>query len=333
MKTFAIHSLSCLPKPRFAEKIALLMSKSNSSDSSVESWPYGKFADDWVSNFENFGIYSKTTTPVRNNLPLIQFAILVRNAAVFLPLFLDCVANLDFPKRQICLDVFTNDNSDNTSSLIRDWLSAHGNEYHSVDFEDTTNPLVSSEDKLTWSDNHFMAIKEIRNASLERAMRQNVDFLFVCDVDVFLLPSTLSALIELNMPIVGPLIRFEDPYNINSNFAPMLDASGQPFFETSNYGPILSQSIRGVIDVPVIHCCYLIRKDVLPRVTYTNLHSKTRHEYLTFAENARHSKIPMFLDNRQLYGVSTMRNPDDLAVPGFLTLTRSKLERSWQAIR
>jgi hypothetical protein len=294
-----------------------------------ETWPYGQFSSDFVAKFNGFGERNTKELFHRDQAPLIQFTILARNASPFLPLFLESISNFDFPRKCLILDVVTNDNSDDTSSILEQWTLRHRHEYRTVFYKNESYETIKNDTTLTWSDNHFQVIKNIRNASLRKAIENRVDFLFLCDVDVFLLPQTLSSLVDLNLPIVAPLIRFDRASNIESNFAPILDSSGWPLFKSHLYGPIVSQIIRGIIEVPLVHSSYLIRKDALEKLSYSNLHSQTSHEFLTFAENARKSEVSMYLDNRQLYGVSTTKQPDDPSLSDFLEAAKSMLSRSW----
>jgi hypothetical protein len=49
-----------------------------------------------------------------------------------------------------------------------------------------------------------------------------------------------------------------------------------------------------------VHCTYLIRSDLISELTYSD--ESGRHEYVIFAESARKRGVPMYLDNRQVYG-------------------------------
>jgi hypothetical protein len=60
--------------------------------------------------------------------------------------------------------------------------------------------------------------------------------------------------------------------------------------------------------VPVVHCTYLIRADVLNDLAYED--GTSRHEYVVFSGSARNSDIPQYLDNRQVYGYITFGDDD-----------------------
>ena len=51
--------------------------------------------------------------------------------------------------------------------------------------------------------------------------------------------------------------------------------------------------------MPVIHCTYLVRADVMADLTYEE--DSVRHEYVVFSNSARKAGIPQYIDNRQVY--------------------------------
>jgi protein YibB len=61
--------------------------------------------------------------------------------------------------------------------------------------------------------------------------------------------------------------------------------------------------VRGVFEVPVVHCTYLIRNDVIPQLHY--LDGSDDWEFAVFCKSAREAGIPQYLDNRQVYGYIT----------------------------
>lgn len=71
---------------------------------------------------------------------------------------------------------------------------------------------------------------------------------FVVDCDNFIQAHTLEILLEADLPIVGPLLRNDD-FNSYANYHAEVDQNGylasSPF-----YSPILSRTIRGLIEVP-----------------------------------------------------------------------------------
>jgi hypothetical protein len=292
----------------------------------------GVFAQDYIEQFNNLvpQIPGLSTTVERTD-PLVQFSILARNAELFLDLYFDCLEKLDYDKTRIILHVQTDNNVDATEEKFDKWLAIHGNKYRKVQFNKNNFDVLKADVSLTWSLEHFGVIKQLRNNTLSAAIENGVDYLFLCDVDNFIVPSTLKNLVNLNLPIVAPLIRFDTANNLESNFWTATDSSGLWFNSDEFYGPIISRHLQGVFKLPLVHCTYLIKSDYFASLTYSNLYSETSHEYIVFAENARRKQIPMYLDNRLLYGIATGLNPTEKGlVIERMSEFRERLSPTWK---
>ncbi len=237
-------------------------------------------------------------------MPRILLAILAKQKAPTLPFYLRCIEAFDYPKASIALYVRTNNNTDQTEAILRKWLHRVGHLYASVEFDcaDVAEP-VEQFAVHEWNDTRFRVLGRIRQVSLQRAVAAACDFYFVVDVDNFVRPGTLRDLVALNLPIVGPLLRHETAANPYSNFHHEIDDNGY-FVQSDEYYWLLYQRIRGIVEVKVIHCTYLIRCDVIPALSYED--TSGRHEYVVFSESARTAGIPQYLDTRQVYGFLTM---------------------------
>ena len=55
--------------------------------------------------------------------------------------------------------------------------------------------------------------------------------------------------------------------------------------------------------MPLVHCTYLVRADVLIELTYED--ATSRYEYVIFADSARKAGVVQYMDNRQIYGYIT----------------------------
>jgi hypothetical protein len=154
-----------------------------------------------------------------------------------------------------------------------------------------------------WNETRFKVLGDIRQVSLQKALDAACDFYFVADVDNFVRPNTLRELVALNLPIVGPLLRHEAPENPYANFHQAIDANGY-LVDSEEYYWLLNQRIRGVVEVKVIHCTYLIRRDCLPLLRYDD--GSGRYEYVVFSASARAANMTHYLDTRQVYGFLTL---------------------------
>ena len=235
--------------------------------------------------------------------PRVLLAILAKQKEPALPLYLDCIEALDYPKSSIVLYIRTNNNTDRTEQILRDWVARAGHLYAAVEFDasDVTD-RVEEFSEHEWNPTRFQVLGQIRNRSLQRARELECEFYFVADVDNFIRRSTLRELIALNLTIVGPLLRPIIPQKLYSNYHADVDADGY-YKHCDQYYWILSRQLRGVVEVPVVHCTYLIRTDVIPELTYQD--GTDRHEYVIFSDSARRAGIPQYIDNRLLYGYIT----------------------------
>jgi hypothetical protein len=236
--------------------------------------------------------------------PRILLAILAKQKEAVLPLYLQCIEALDYPKSSICVHVRTNNNTDRTAEILGDWVERVRPLYArvAIDASDVSEP-VQAYGVHEWNPVRFRVLGHIRNESLQAALANDCAFYFVADVDNFLRPCTLRELVALDLPIVAPLLRHVDPQQPYSNFHADIDANGY-FRDSETFLPLVHRQISGICEVPVVHCTYLIRSDVIPRLGYRD--ATDRHEYVVFSDRARRAGIPQYLDTRQNYGYLTL---------------------------
>ncbi len=252
--------------------------------------------------------------------PRVLVSILAKQKEPSLPLYLKCIEELDYPKSSIVLYIRTNNNKDNTEAILREWVARVGKHYAAVDFdaEDVAEP-VESFGVHEWNATRFKVLGNIRNISLRKTHEHCCDFYFVCDVDNFIRPCTLSELVNVNLPVVAPLLRAvsaNDPY---SNYHAAVDANGY-YRGCDQYYWVLSRRLRGVIEMPVVHCTYLIRRDVIEHLAYID--GTGRHEYVIFSESARKAGVGQYLDNRRIYGYLAFDESGSLHVAGGFDIAR-----------
>ena len=248
--------------------------------------------------------------------PRVLLAILAKQKAPVLPLYLKCLEALDYPKSSIVLSIRTNNNRDRTREILREWIKRVAGDYADVDYDerDVAEP-VQSFGVHEWNATRFKVLAAIRAESLRKAIAYGCAFYFVADVDNFLVPQTLRELVALNLPIVAPLLRHVDPASRYSNFHADIDGAGY-FLESERYDKILSRALVGVIEVPVVHCAYLVRADAIARLSYDD--GSGRHEYVVFSHSARSQGVPQYFDNRQVYGLLTLNDDEPARIAGQL---------------
>ena len=84
------------------------------------------------------------------------------------------------------------------------------------------------------------------------------------------------------------------------------------------YFDILYDNIKGLIEVEVIHCTYLIRNEVLDLISYND--GSDRYEYVIFSDVLRKSGIPQYIDNRRKYGKVTFCDSDEEFISKNITI-------------
>jgi hypothetical protein len=236
--------------------------------------------------------------------PRVLVAILAKQKEPTLPLYLQCIEALDYPKSSIVLYIRTNNNTDRTEQILREWVARVGHLYADVEFDaEDVATRVEQFGVHEWNVPRFLVLGRIRNVSMRRALTFKCDFYFVSDVDNFVRPCVLRELIALNLPIVAPMLRLIHSTRFYSNYHADVDTNGY-FKDCDQYRWVLNRWIRGVVEMPVVHCTYLIRADVIPELTYED--DSGRHEYVVFSEVARRMSVPQYYDNRQIYGYLTL---------------------------
>ena len=236
--------------------------------------------------------------------PKVLLAILAKQKEAVLPFYLECIEALDYPKDAIHLYIRTNNNTDRTTEILQDWVSRVRDSYAGVEMDasDVEAP-VQQFGVHEWNATRFSVLAHIRNVSLAATQRLGCDYYFVVDVDNFLRPHTLRELIALGLPIVAPLLRHVDPNSSYSNYHAAIDANGY-FADHEMYFPLLYSDVKCVCEVPVVHCTYLVRAELIPQLSYVD--GSHRYEYVVFSDCARRRRIPQYLDTRQVYGYLTM---------------------------
>jgi hypothetical protein len=242
--------------------------------------------------------------------PLVFVAILAKQKEKMLPAWLDSLSKWDYPKDRMILYVRSNNNTDNTEGILREWINANRKWYRLVveDYRDIDVP-VQDYDVHEWNPTRFKVLGAIREKSVECAWQSEAQFYWVVDVDNFVKPNTLRNMVAHNLPVVAPLLYSADPEQPGySNYHNIATPNGY-FWDNEYYYHILQGKIQGLIKCDVVHCTYLIRRDIFEDVRYFD--GTDDYEYVIFSRVLRGLNIPQYLDNTQVYGwLSTRENLD-----------------------
>lgn len=235
-------------------------------------------------------------------------AILARDKEACLPLYLDCIKKLDYPKDRIFLYIRTNNNQDRTENILKEFIQANALDYGNIELDNTEETKDLNNHRYhDWNHLRFKILGRIRNESLKKTIDYGCDFYFVADCDNFILPHMLKKLVSYNLPIVSPLLA-NDQGTLYANFHYDVDDWGY-YKDDPMYSNIFSKTTVGLIQAKVVHCTYLVRSDVITSLTYDD--GSARHEYVIFSDSARKNNIPQYIDNTDKYGIITFETSKD----------------------
>jgi len=260
---------------------------------------------------------------VAHEPPKILVSILAKNKELTLPYYLETLLNWDYPKERMILFIKTNDNRDKTKEILDDWLASNSKKYLKIIYtSDDIDPEIRDLDVHDWNPRRFKVLGAIREQSLKATLDEECDFYFISDVDNYLRPETLRELVSWNKEIVAPLLKIVPDVpsqgqaseasatygEYYSNYHYKVDENGY-YFETPEYYLVWNQQVKGLVNVELVHCTYLIRSDLLSKLYY--LDQTDRFEYVIFGESARKNNIPQYIDNRKVWGYLTLSENAD----------------------
>jgi hypothetical protein len=230
--------------------------------------------------------------------PLV-ISILAKSTAHSLPLYLKFIESQTEISKDTIFYIRTNDNKDNTSDILWSWYNRNNWKWK-IYFDDSSiDESLKDINNHDWSDHkRFKILGKIRNQSVEFALSENADY-FIADADNLILPHTIKNLRDLNLPVVAPYLRHVNPISLYANYHWSIDENGYMREDPVHYD-IWNMKIKGIIEVPVIHCTYLIKNEILKDISYDD--NSYRYEYVVFSDNLRKKGIPQYLDNREVYG-------------------------------
>lgn len=230
----------------------------------------------------------------------VTIAILAKDKAHLLPLYLSLIERQTYPASLIKLYIRTNNNRDNTREILEQWIGKVKDRYSEIYYDagDVSEP-VQEYNPHEWNPLKLKVLQRLRQESVEWARARGTHY-FVADCDNFIIPETLERLLETGLPVVGPLLRnVDDPASCYANYHHVTDANGY-YRHSTQYYDILYGHVKGLIEVEVIHCTYLVRNEVLDVVQYDD--GSGRYDYVNFSHSLRKAGIPQYIDNRRFYG-------------------------------
>jgi uncharacterized protein YbcV (DUF1398 family) len=233
----------------------------------------------------------------------VTIAILAKDKGHVLPLYLNQIENQTYPASKIKLYIRTNNNNDNTAALLEQWIEKVRDRYSEIYYDASdVEERVQEYGPHEWNSLKLQVLTRIRQESIEWAMAKGTHY-FVVDCDNFIVPETLEVLLSTGLPVIGPFLRNgDDPRSCYSNYHFVTDENGY-YKHSDHYFLIFGQIMKGLIEVEVIHCTYLVRNEILKYVSYID--GTGRYDYVIFSDTLRKAGIPQYIDNRREYGKLT----------------------------
>jgi hypothetical protein len=259
----------------------------------------------------------------RGLTPKVQITILAREMEKQLPMFLKCVENIDYDPKSLSIYIHTNNNSDNTTEVLRDWYTEvkDSKKYRMVKFIEEHYPMLDGKvaksihpdlnGEDAWYSDGGIRLKmlgQIRDRSLDYARYTGCDYYFVCDVDNFFPPETITYCVEQDKPIFAPMM-VENSGSPPRGFYLKCASNGYWNGSDENINlsrPIWNKTLVGTFAVDLVHMCYMVRTNEI----HKGLEYKTdgvQMEYVTFSASARRNGIQQFVGNE----VQTLIDPTD----------------------
>ncbi|XP_043914578.1 probable inactive glycosyltransferase 25 family member 3 [Protopterus annectens] len=252
--------------------------------------------------------FSEERQPEESELqpPTVVIAIIARNAAHSLPYYLGSLERLDYPKNRISFWCATDHNIDNTTAILREWLTVMQKFYHSIEWRPRDQPAsyVGEMGPKHWTKSRYEYLMKLKQAAINYARKKWADYILFADTDNILTDNqTLKELIAENKTVIAPMLDSQAAY---SNFWCGITPQGY-YRRTAEYFPTKNRQRRGCFAVPMVHSTFLInlRKESSRNLTFYPPHSEYTWPFddiIVFAFSCKVSGVQMYLCNKKRYG-------------------------------
>uniref|UniRef100_A0A8C6Q590 Cerebral endothelial cell adhesion molecule n=1 Tax=Nothobranchius furzeri TaxID=105023 RepID=A0A8C6Q590_NOTFU len=238
--------------------------------------------------------------------PTVVIALLARNAAHSLPYYLGALERLNYPKERISVWAATDHNSDNTTAILKEWLTVMQKYYHYVEWRPMDKPTSYAGElgPKHWPNSRYEYVMKLKQAALNFARKRWADYILYADTDNILTnPDTLNLLIAENKSVVAPMLDSQGAY---SNFWCGITPQGY-YRRTAEYFPTRYRHRVGCFPVPMVHSTLLLdlRKEGMKKLAFYPPHEDYSWPYddiIVFAFSCRAAAIQMYVCNKERYG-------------------------------
>ncbi|KAG7254280.1 hypothetical protein CRUP_017254 [Coryphaenoides rupestris] len=218
--------------------------------------------------------------------PAVVVAVLARNAEHSLPFYLGALERLRYPKHRVSVWVATDHNSDNTTAILREWLTVMQKHYHYVEWRPMEQPVsyVGELGPKHWPNTRYEYVMKLKQAALNFARKRWADYI-------------------LNKSVIAPMLDSPGAY---SNYWCGITPQGY-YRRTAEYFPTRQRQRLGCFPVPMVHSTMLLdlRKEGMKELAFFPPHKDYSWPYddiIVFAFSCRAADIQMYLCNKERYG-------------------------------
>uniref|UniRef100_A0A8C6U8E6 Cerebral endothelial cell adhesion molecule n=1 Tax=Neogobius melanostomus TaxID=47308 RepID=A0A8C6U8E6_9GOBI len=262
----------------------------------------------WALLTQTHGYFSEEKYPEESKMqpPTVVITIIARNAAHSLPYYLGALEKLNYPKERVSIWAATDHNSDNTTAILKEWLTVMQKYYHYVEWRPMDQPTSYTGEfgPKHWPNSRYEYVMKLKQAALNFARKHWADYILYADTDNILTnPETLNLLIAENKSVIAPMLDSQGAY---SNFWCGITPQGY-YRRTAEYFPTRNRHKLGCFPVPMVHSTVLLdlRKEGMKKLAFFPPHNDYSWPYddiIVFAFSCRAAEIQMYVCNKERYG-------------------------------
>uniref|UniRef100_G3PZE4 Cerebral endothelial cell adhesion molecule n=1 Tax=Gasterosteus aculeatus aculeatus TaxID=481459 RepID=G3PZE4_GASAC len=254
------------------------------------------------------GYFSEEMYPEESRMqpPTVVVVILARNSAHSLPYYLGALERLNYPKDRISVWAATDHNTDNTTAVLKEWLTVMQTFYHYVEWRPMEKPTsyAGESGPKHWPNSRYEYVMKLKQAALDFARKRWADYILYADADNILTnPETLNLMMAENKSAIAPMLDSQGAY---SNYWCGITPQGY-YRRTAEYFPTRHRHRLGCFPVPMIHSTVLLdlRKEGMKKLAFYPPHKDYSWPYddiIVFAFSCRAAEVQMYLCNKERYG-------------------------------
>uniref|UniRef100_A0AAV2M1Z1 Procollagen-lysine,2-oxoglutarate 5-dioxygenase 1 n=1 Tax=Knipowitschia caucasica TaxID=637954 RepID=A0AAV2M1Z1_KNICA len=218
--------------------------------------------------------------------PMVFIAVFIPQPTPFVSVFFERLLKLRYPKERLRLYIYNKESHHERD--VSSFLKNHGHLYHGVQTvgPDPDLDLATARDQAI-----YVCRKDV-----------SCDYFFNLDVEVVLKnEDTLKILLELNLPLVAPMITRAG--RLWSNFWGALSVDGF-YARSEDYVDVVQGRRQGLWNVPYVSSVYLLKGSLLRnQLQDLSLYQEPGVDPdMAFCQTLRNREIFMFVTNLQTFG-------------------------------